>query len=180
MEQLDQALANSIRVLAQTVQEICLRRNMAEACPTHLTRNQFMILNLLRIERPFAVGEIARILHVTPPAICRAVDKLENLELVRRHVRPSDRRTHDVQLLPGGREIVDRFIAVSERRQLHNLEPFDHDEKEQLLMLLRRLIHTALEDETDTESICLLCIDRNGGNCALPESDTRCLRRNDH
>lgn len=180
MEQLDQSLANAIRVLAQTVQEICLRRNMAEACPTHLTRNQFLILNLLRAERRFAVGEIARILQVTPPAICRAVDKLEELDMVRRHVRPSDRRTHDVLLRPGGWEILDRFIDISEQRQTRTLERFDHDEKKQLLTLLRRFIHTVLEEETDTESLCLLCIDRDGRNCALPERNRRCLRRRDN
>jgi len=180
VEQLDQALANTIRVLAQTVQEICLRRNMDEACPTHLTSNQFLILNLLRMKRRFAVGEIARILQVTPPAICRAVDKLEELDLARRRVRPSDRRTHDVVLRPAGREIMDRFITVSERRQARSLACFDHVEKELLVTLLRRLIHTTLEDEKDTKAICLLCIDRDGDNCALPESDTRCLRRGDN
>ncbi len=177
MEQLDQTVANTVRILAQTVQEVCLRDDMAAACHSPLTRNQFLILNLLGIDRDFAVGEIARILRVTPPAICRAVDKLEECGLAERRVRPSDHRTHDVVLQPAGRELVDRFVAISEERQARTLSHFDQTEKVQLLELLRRYIRIALENEKDTEAICLLCIDRSGASCALPGSATRCLRR---
>ena len=177
MDRLDQSVANAVRVLAQTVQEICLRRNIEDACPTSLNRTQFMILNLLNVGRGFAVGEIARALQVTPPAVCRAVDRLEQLDLVERRVRASDRRTHDVVLLPAGQELVDGFVAISARRQQRTLARFDREEKEQLLDLLRRFIHLALEGEEDTEVICLQCIDRDGENCVLPDSDARCLRR---
>ncbi len=164
MNQLDQSVANAIRVLAQTVQEICLRRNIEDACPTPLNRTQFMILNLLNVGRGFAVGEIARALQVTPPAVCRAVDRLEQLGLVERRVRATDRRTHDVVLLPAGQEIVDGFVAISARRQQRTLAQFDREEKEQLLNLLRRFVLLALEGEEDTEVICLQCIDRDGDN----------------
>ena len=180
MNQLDQSVANAIRVLAQTVQEICLQRNIEDACPTPLNRTQFMILNLLNVGRGFAVGEIARALQVTPPAVCRAVDRLEQLRLVERRVRATDRRTHDVVLLPAGQEIVDGFVAISARRQQRTLAQFDQEEKEQLLNLLRRFVLLALEGEEDTDMICLQCIDRDGDNCVLPDSDTRCLGRREN
>lgn len=177
MNRLDQTVANAIRILAQTVQEICLRRNIEDACPTPLNRNQFLILNLLRTGRGFTVSEVARALQVTPPAVCRAVDRLESLDLVERRVRADDRRVHDVVLCPGGRELVDGFVAISARRQERTLSRFTTAEKEQLLELLRRFIDIALEGEEDTDVICLQCIDHDGENCVLPDHDTRCLRR---
>jgi DNA-binding MarR family transcriptional regulator len=180
VDELDKSVANAIRVMAQTVQEICLRRNIAEACPTPLNRTQFMILNLLCAGRTFAVGEIARVLQVTPPAVCRAVDRLEDLELVERRTRQTDRRTHDVLLLPGGEALMERFVEISGARQERTLACFERHEKEQFLDYLRRFVHTALADEPDTEMICLQCIDRGGEHCVLPDHDTRCLRRREH
>ena len=92
----------------------------------------------------------------------------------------TDRRTHDVVLLPAGQEIVDGFVAISARRQQRTLAQFDMEEKEQLLDLLRRFVHSALEGEEDIEVICLQCIDRDGDNCVLPDPDTRCLRRREN
>jgi DNA-binding MarR family transcriptional regulator len=180
MEDLDLSVANAIRVLSQTVQEICLRRNIEEACPTPLNHSQFMILNLLCAGRNFSVGEIARVLQVTPPAICRAVDRLKQLDLVERRTRAEDHRTHDVVLLPAGSTLMDRFVAISVDRQERTLACFDRHEKEQLLALLRRLVLSALEGEKDTEVICLQCIDRGGEHCVLPDHDTRCLRRREN
>lgn len=180
MDELDKSVANAVRVMAQTVQEICLRRNIEDACPTPLNRTQFMILNLLCAGRDFAVGEIAKVLHVTPPAVCRAVDRLEVLDLVERRTRANDRRTHDVVLRPAGRELMDRFVSISSARQERTLGNFDRQEKECLLELLSRFVRIALADEPDTEAICLQCIDRNGDHCVLPDHDTCCLRRGEH
>jgi len=180
VEDLDQSVANAVRVLAQTVQEICLRRNIADTCPTPLNRNQFMILNLLCAGRSFAVGEIARVLQVTSPAVCHAVDRLVELELVERRIRPADRRTHDVVLRPAGEALMERFVTISRARQERTLSHFTRAEKQALLDLTRRFIHITLEDEADTEAICLQCIDRGGEHCVLPERDTRCLRRKGH
>jgi len=173
----DQAIAIAVRVLGQIVHEIWLTRDIETACPTHLTRNQFMILNLLTARPGFVVGEIAHVLRVTPPAVCRAVDQLEALELVERRTRVRDRRTHEVMLRPAGHSIVARFCDVSSARFEEALDGFNADEKQTLLKLLRRLVHNSVENESDTDIICLQCFDRSGRHCVLPESDDRCLRR---
>ncbi len=74
MERLDQNVADTIRILAQSVQDISLRSCIEEACPTRLTRNQFLILNLLNANGAFPIGEIAGILDISSPRARTSTD----------------------------------------------------------------------------------------------------------
>lgn len=180
MEHLDQSVADAIRILAQSVQDISLRSSIEQACPTRLTRNQFLILNLLNANGAFPIGEIASILDISSPAASKNVDRLEELELVRRHRRPADRRVHDVELLPAGTAIVERFVAIAAGKHEQLLGEFSHEEKIQLLDLLRRVVLLTLAGEERTEAICLQCYNRRGEECILRELPGGCLHNREH
>ena len=180
MERLDQSVADAIRILAQSVQDISLRSSIEQACPTRLTRNQFLILNLLSANGPFPIGEIAGILDVSSPAASKNVDRLEQLGLVRRQRRDDDRRVHDVELLPDGAAIVERFVAIAAGKHERLLDQFSVDEKQQLLDLLRRIVLLTLAGEERTDAICLQCYNRRGEDCVLRELPGGCLHNREH
>ncbi len=177
MNRKDRSIANTIRVLGQTVQEICVPRMIDEASDHPLSRNQFLTLNLLSKRDGFSVGEIARILSITPPAATKIVFRLEQLDLAERRSRPGDRRVVDITLRDEGRAFLKRFDKCLRIRQSHILAQFTTEEKTQLLELVRRYVRAALAEETDTEVICLQCFNRVGEDCVLEDRDDRCLRK---
>ncbi|HPF70233.1 MAG TPA: MarR family transcriptional regulator [Candidatus Krumholzibacteria bacterium] len=180
MERLDQNVADAIRILAQSVQDIGLRSCIDEACPTRLTRNQFLILNLLNANGAFPIGEIAGVLDISSPAASKNVDRLESLGLVRRLRRAADRRVHDVELLPAGAAIVARFVAVATARNEALLARFSEGEKTQLYDLLRRVVLMTLENEKNIDAICLQCWSRRGQECILRDRPDGCLHDRNH
>ncbi len=180
MEQLDQAVADAIRILAQSVQDISLRGSIEQACPTRLTRNQFLILNLLNANGSFPIGEIATILDISSPAASKNVDRLEQLALVRRRRRQADRRVHDVDLLPAGAAVVERFVAITVGKHEALLSRFTEAEKTQLLDLLRRVVLLTLAGEERTDAICLQCWSRRGEDCILRDLPGGCLHNREH
>jgi DNA-binding MarR family transcriptional regulator len=180
MERLDQSVADAIRIFAQSVQDISLRSSIEQACPTRLTRNQFLILNLLNANGAFPIGEIATILDISSPAASKNVDRLEELGLVRRLRRAADRRVHDVELLPAGTEIVERFVGIAADKQAALLARFTDEEKTLLLDLLRRIVLLTLAGEERTDAICLQCWNRRGENCILRELPGGCLHNREH
>lgn len=180
MEKLDQSVVDSIRILAQSVQDINLRSCIELSCPTRLTRNQFLILNLLRTNDGFPIGEIAAILDISSPAASKNIDRLEKLGFVHRRLRKTDRRVHDVVLLPAGGAVVDRFVAITAERQLRMLNSFTNEEKEQLLGFLRRIVSLTLAGEERTDAICLQCYCRSGEDCIIREQTGDCPRERRH
>jgi DNA-binding MarR family transcriptional regulator len=180
MEHLDQSVADAIRILAQSVQDISLRSCIEQACPTRLTRNQFLILNLLNANGAFPIGEIATILDISSPAASKNIDRLEQLGLVQRQRRAADRRVHDVDLLPAGAAIVERFVAIAANRHETMLSRFTNEEKRQLLDLLRRVVLLTLAGEERIDAICLQCYSRRGQDCIIRELHGDCLHNREH
>ncbi len=180
MEHLDQSVADAIRILAQSVQDISLRSSIEQACPTPLTRNQFLILNLLNANGTFPIGEIAAILDISSPAASKNIDRLEGLGLVRRLRRAADRRVHDVELQPAGTAIVERFVAIAADKHERLLERFTIQEKTDLLDLLRRIVVLTLAGEKRTDAICLQCYNRRGEECILRDLPGGCLHNREH
>jgi DNA-binding MarR family transcriptional regulator len=176
MEHLDQSVADAIRIFAQSVQDISLRSCIEQACPMRLTRNQFLILNLLSANGAFPIGEIATTLDISSPAASKNIDRLEQLGLVRRERRAADRRVHDVALLPAGAAIVESFVDIAAARHEAILSRFTREEKEQLLDLLGRVVLLTLAGEDRIEAICLQCYSRRGEDCIIRELQGDCLR----
>ena len=95
---------------------------------------------------------------------------------MQRHRRRADRRVHDVDLLPAGAAIVERFVAIAADRHETMLSRFTREEKEQLLELLRRVVLLTLAGEERIDAVCLQCYSRHGEDCIIRELQGDCLR----
>jgi len=85
---------------------------------------------LWTIERlgPVTLGDLAAAERVQPPTVTRIVSRLEELNLVSRHVDAADRRVARIALTPQGRRLLDRtrsrrtaYLA----KALRSVEPDD-------------------------------------------------------
>jgi DNA-binding MarR family transcriptional regulator len=79
-----------------------------------LSFTQVKALFLLGDHGELSVKELAAKLSLSVAAMSRAVDGLVQRELVTRRESESDRRSRRVALLPQGRAVLDRVIAVRE------------------------------------------------------------------
>lgn len=92
-------------------------------------------------------GEIAQHLLVSTGTMTNRLDKLEASGLVKRLPDPEDRRGVLVELTPGGRETLDRYIAVQAKRERELMSAMSKEERVQLAALLRRLL-ASVEERT--------------------------------
>jgi DNA-binding MarR family transcriptional regulator len=107
------------------------------------------ILRLLADSGPQRPGELAVRLAVEAPHITRQVHRLEELDYLERVADPGDRRAHQVQLTPAGRDAADRIRAVSQRRVQDALAHWSPRDREQLAILFRRMVDDFLAHASD-------------------------------
>jgi len=178
MENLDEILGTNIRIMAQTITEVCLRSTLALACPVALTRNQFSILKITACGNSLPISILAGLLDISNAAVSKNIDRLAHLGLVVRKTDPRDRRRHEIILLDPGRDIVRAYDRILEQKQTHLMEQFSPWEKAVLLGLLQRVIRFTLAEEQDTEMICLQCGGHCGDHCVVaPATGTGPRRR---
>lgn len=176
MTTLDKVLGENLAILAQLICDVGQQRTLAQSSPDPLTRNQFAILKILSAEPTDQIGELARLLHVSGAAASKNVDRLEGLGLVERLAKPEDRRGLEVVLLPRGRAVVEAQARITETKHAERFGQFTLEDKERLLSCLRRIIRATLDQESDTDMICLLCDGHGAATCAVRESKGVCLR----
>lgn len=97
---------------------------------------------LRRAGDPFALnqGELAEHTMVTAGATSKRVDRLENAGLVTRRAQADDGRGRVVALSAKGRELIDEAYPAHLRLEEELLSPLAPGEREQLELLLRKLV----------------------------------------
>jgi DNA-binding MarR family transcriptional regulator len=178
MNRLDRSLAENIRIMALVVSEICQRSTLAAASESRLTSNQFTILKVLAGDQDFQISDLARLMDISPAAVSKNIDRLEQLNLVARRTHPEDRRSLELVLLGDGLAVLDRFDGILAGKQEQLLDQFDEAEKEILVDLLRRVITYTLSAEQNTELICLQCGGNCGDNCVVESTLGPCSIKN--
>jgi DNA-binding MarR family transcriptional regulator len=76
-----------------------------------VTLTQLSAMATLQKKGPMSAGELANCERVQPPSMTKVLANLEERELVRRDVHPTDRRQAIIAITPAGVELLD-----SERR----------------------------------------------------------------
>jgi DNA-binding MarR family transcriptional regulator len=108
-------------------------------------------LNALEIIRgegqPVAPSTIADRMLVTRGAMTGIVRTLEQRRMIRRIPHPHDARSHLIDITPGGRRTLERFLALLHRADRRFVETLSPDEQTQLLGLIARL-QASLPDGT--------------------------------
>lgn len=104
--------------------------------PTGLQLSQAGILVVLKLNGPLSQREIADKIHVTPPSVTVALQKLEKLEYIEKCPDEKDQRIMRILLTESGRELVEQMKGLLGRMEEMLFEGMSAEEK----MLLRRLI----------------------------------------
>lgn len=95
-------LATEVRLLVGR-----LTRRLRQEAGAGLTPSQLSILASVERLGPIHLGELARIERVAPPTLSRAIDRLEEHDMVRRRPDPLDGRAVRVELTRAGRAAID-------------------------------------------------------------------------
>ncbi|MFT4241573.1 MAG: MarR family winged helix-turn-helix transcriptional regulator [Acidovorax sp.] len=89
---------------------------------------------------PSTVAGLARELETDPASMTRALDRMQAKGLVVRERSAADRRVVHVALTPEGQRVAAQVPAVLGEVLDRHLSDFSHDEWQQLLGLLRRML----------------------------------------
>lgn len=117
-----------------------IMENIIKDVESHnLSRENFMILELLYSKGPHPVQKISEIFSIPSGSITYVVDKLEKKSLVARQPNPNDRRASNVVLTEEGRTLFDEIFPKHVATISQNFSFITDDEKVQLIELLKRV-----------------------------------------
>ncbi|MDQ2971846.1 MAG: MarR family transcriptional regulator [Pseudomonadota bacterium] len=105
-----------------------------------LSFSQYLALKKLGAEGPMTAGELARAMRHNPGAFTRILDKLEQLDYLRRVPDSTDRRTLRIELTESGRTLWKRINACGERAAERALHDSSDKQRAQLHALLSRVL----------------------------------------
>jgi DNA-binding MarR family transcriptional regulator len=102
----------------------------------------FLNLNLALREHdgPMTMGDLSRALNVPLSSATRVVDLLVKSKCVERLADPDDRRVVRVALTETGQALYGAIHNAIQRRAERMLRPFTPQERETLIVLLRKLV----------------------------------------
>ncbi|WP_170480826.1 homoprotocatechuate degradation operon regulator HpaR [Ruegeria arenilitoris] len=95
-----------------------------------VTEQQWRVLRVLKEQGPQEPTQIAASACLLLPSLTRILKKLEDKNLIFRHISPNDRRRQIVEISEGGEQIIQANIARSlgQAEQIRNLlGPDRHD-----------------------------------------------------
>jgi DNA-binding MarR family transcriptional regulator len=82
---------------------------------------------------------LARLLHITTPAVTHLIDKLEGHEVVKRTPHPSDRRSTLISLTPKGQSILQATQGEIIKLLTGTFTEFSEDSQETITNFYKRL-----------------------------------------
>lgn len=166
-------LVRNCHILAAAVREVMEQQPLREAFPVPLSMPQFVSLKLLARHGARPMGELARLLGVTPPATTKIVDKLERLGLAARAVAPGDRRATLVRISVEGRQVVESYERAREEHLARVMARFSQAELAHLSELLEALSVCLLSGGDETKP-CLRCTAEIEDDCPVSLSFSGC------
>jgi DNA-binding MarR family transcriptional regulator len=107
---------------------------------------------LLRLARgPRGQGEMAKQLLVSTGTMTNQLDKLEAAGLAIRHPDPTDKRSRIVEMTDKGHEVLDTYVNVQAKRERVITSGLSDAEKDELNVLLRKLMASLHEQTSGAE-----------------------------
>jgi len=170
----DQKLAELIRVSSHVVQELISGYYIRQATDIPISANQFSILRVLSILRPYTLSEIANVMKISNAATGKNIDKLVQYKLVTRRLRRSDRRTANIAITDAGEQILRQYDIVREEYRTKIMAEFTEEEKLIFADLLRKFIIKTFPDQENSSLICLQCDKSCWDDCIVRELEGKC------
>lgn len=103
-------------------------------------------------EPPLTIGELARRLRQSPPAITQKVNALEEAGVIKRTVGESDRRMACVELTDKGRKMAEKSMRAYWERLEQALGGLGERDTEELIRLMNRLCERLEEGADGTDA----------------------------
>ena len=140
------------RLIGQIRGEIVLgiERALREA-GLDLNFSQFLAVKKIGEIGSMAPGELARCLNYSPGALTRLLDKLEQLDYLRRVPDPTDRRALKLELTTAGHAVYDRILNSSNTAAKRVFFDIDDADRQHLYATLVRVLQR-MQDERDRTS----------------------------
>ncbi|AOH53443.1 hypothetical protein ABE28_003690 [Peribacillus muralis] len=117
--------------------------------PYGLTSPQFFILLILKKEGSIKSTDLADFLTVKPSAITVFVDKLVEMDYVKRQPSEKDRRVINLELKEAGKEILGKVLAEHNRSIGKNFNSFTEEELQDLMGKLETIEKAADQNLLD-------------------------------
>lgn len=123
---------------------------------TSLTMSQLLVLQSLEEAGEMTVGEIAARVHLAQASVTALVDRLQNMELVRRAKGDTDKRKVYVYLTDDGQDVLDRAPMALHDRYSERFETLSDWEQHMVIAVLQRV--AAMMDAEEIDAAPLLDI----------------------
>jgi DNA-binding MarR family transcriptional regulator len=107
--------------------------------PLGLGAQQFLVLKQLQVLGQTSQAELADALAIDPSNLAAITADLCDRDLVARTRHEVDRRRYVLRLTPTGEQLLGRAEGAIAATEADLLTPLDHEQREQLYTLLRRL-----------------------------------------
>jgi DNA-binding MarR family transcriptional regulator len=131
---------NSVGLLIKRVMQSVLLQIDRRLSAHDLTHAQWLPLYRLSRGECVTTGELARDQALDPAAMTRAIDRLEAKGLLHRERSQQDRRVVRLELTEAGRAAARLVPPVLAEVLNAHLAGFSHDEWQQLISLLQRMV----------------------------------------
>jgi DNA-binding MarR family transcriptional regulator len=181
--QLDEAVKRFLRcghILGALLREILEESFLGQHCPHPLTRTQFCLLKLSTVNAELPLSEVARYLGMSPAAMTKNADKLEQLGLVSRSSSPADRRTVLLSASQDGVALVGEYEDFKASRISPVVAGLGAPEVDELCDLLEGLCVDLLRYGQPSTRRCLRCAGYFSADCLVGLELGECALRPRH
>lgn len=180
---LDEAVRRFLRcghILGALLREILEQSFLGQHCPHPLTRTQFCLLKLSTVNAELPLSEVARYLGMSPAAMTKNADKLEQLGLVTRSSNPADRRTVVLNASRDGVSLVGEYEDFKASRIAPVVAGLGAAEVDELCDLLEGLCVDLLRYGHPSTRTCLRCAGYFSADCLVGLELGECAFRPRH
>jgi len=164
-------------ILGSLLREILEESYLSQRCAHALTRTQFCLLKLITLNADLHPSEVARYLGVTPSAITKNVNKLENLGLVTREYCTEDRRATLLSVSPDARRVVQEYEDLKLTRIAPVVDSLEENELDELCDLLEGLCVDLLKHGPTRTDACMRCAGYYSTECLVGAVQGDCALR---
>jgi DNA-binding MarR family transcriptional regulator len=164
-------------ILGSLLREILEESYLSQRCSHSLTRTQFCLLKLITLNADLHPSQVARYLGVTPAAITKNVNKLEDLGLVSRDFCAEDRRVTLLSVSPEGRRVVGEYEDLKATRMAPVVNSLESEELDELCDLLEGLCVDLLKHGPTMEEACMRCAGYYSTECLVGAVQGDCALR---